>query len=65
METLDLHPQYLTDDNGQKTAVLLPFIEFEELIEDLADLASVAMRINEPIQSLTDMKKEFEAHGLL
>lgn len=65
MTTLDLHPQYVTDDNGHKTAVLLPISEFQELLDDIADLSAVAMRINEPAQSLTDLKKEFAANGLL
>jgi hypothetical protein len=27
--------QYVTDENGQRTAVLLPLDEYEELLEDL------------------------------
>ena len=35
----DLHPQYITKETGEKTAVVLPISEFEELLEDIEDLA--------------------------
>ena len=35
----DLQAQYITDENGNKTAVILPIEEFQELLEDLQDLA--------------------------
>ncbi len=40
--------QYVTDENGNKTAVILPIEEFEELLEDLQDLAALAERRDEP-----------------
>ncbi len=43
-----LHPQYVTDKQGHRTAVILPIEEYDELIEDLADLAVVAERRDEP-----------------
>ena len=65
MQTFDIHPQYVTDDTGRRTAVILPFEEFQELLEDLSDLATIATRRNEPTQSLSDLKAEFVANGLL
>lgn len=44
----DLQVQYVTDENGKKTAVILPIEEFEELLEDLQDLAVLAERRDEP-----------------
>ncbi len=44
----ELQPQYVTDKNGNKTAVILPIEEFEELLEDLQDLAVLAERRDEP-----------------
>jgi PHD/YefM family antitoxin component YafN of YafNO toxin-antitoxin module len=38
------HPEYITDANGHRKAVVLPIEEYESLIEDLADLAIVAER---------------------
>jgi len=43
-----LHPQYVTDPEGRKTAVILPIEEYDELLEDLADMAVVAERRGEP-----------------
>ena len=39
--------QYLTDEAGTKTAVVLPITEYEKLLEDLDDLAAMAERRNE------------------
>jgi hypothetical protein len=44
----NVHPQYVTDSDGRKTAVILPIEEYHELLEDLADLAVVAERRDEP-----------------
>jgi PHD/YefM family antitoxin component YafN of YafNO toxin-antitoxin module len=35
---------FLTNSAGEKTAVLIPIAEYEELMEDLHDLALVAER---------------------
>jgi PHD/YefM family antitoxin component YafN of YafNO toxin-antitoxin module len=40
--------QYVTDSTGEKTAVLLPLAEYEQLMEDLSDLAAIADRRGEP-----------------
>jgi hypothetical protein len=40
--------QYLTDDRGERTAVVLPISAYEKLLEDLDDLAVVAERREEP-----------------
>ena len=47
-EVSELNVQYITDQMGKKTAVILPIAEFEELLEDLADLVVVAERRDEP-----------------
>lgn len=44
----ELQAQYITDEKGKKTAVILPIEEFEELLEDLQDLAVLAERRDEP-----------------
>jgi len=43
-----LQLQYVTNDAGKKTAVILPIEEFEELLEDIDDLAVLAERRDEP-----------------
>ena len=47
----DLAPQFITDTDGKKTAVILPIEKYTELIEDLQDLAVIAERRDEPTLS--------------
>lgn len=58
-------PQYLVDESGHKTAVVIPVEEYEELMEDLHDLAVIAERRDEPAVSLDELKKRLKADGLL
>jgi PHD/YefM family antitoxin component YafN of YafNO toxin-antitoxin module len=57
--------QYLTDEHGEKVAVVIPIGEYEDLMEDVADLAALAERRDEQRISLTDLKKQLAADGLL
>ncbi|MES2705478.1 MAG: hypothetical protein V4726_02635 [Verrucomicrobiota bacterium] len=57
--------QFLTDDQGQKIAVVIPISEYEELLEDLSDLATAAERRSEPRISLADLKTQLITDGLL
>ena len=54
--------QYLTDDRGERTAVVLPINDYEKLLEDLNDLAVVAERRDEPVihhdQFIADLKRD-------
>jgi len=43
-----LHPQYITDEQGNRVSVVLPVAEYEELLEDVDALAAVAERRDEP-----------------
>ena len=61
----DLHPQYVTDKNGEKTSVILPISEFEELIESIEDLATVAERREEPTVSHEALVAELKKDGVL
>ena len=40
--------QYVVDEHGNRVAVILPLQEYEQLQEDLHDLAVVAERREEP-----------------
>jgi len=57
--------QFLTDDRGQKVAVVIPIAEYEDLMEDVADLAAVAERREDERISLADLKLQLIADGLL
>ena len=61
----NLHPQYLTDTAGKKVAVVISIGEFQELLEDIEDLAAVAERREEPAISHDDLIQELKRDGLL
>ncbi len=63
--TEQLHPQYVTDDSGNRTAVILPILEYEQLLEDLDDLAVAAERRDEPTVSHEQLVSELRGDGLL
>ena len=50
-----LNPEYVIDVNGDKKAVILSIEEYEELIEDLQDLAVLAERREEPVMPHADV----------
>ena len=54
---LAIPTQYLVDEQNRKTAVLLPIATYEQLLEDLHDLAMVAERREEHPINLTEMMK--------
>ena len=57
--------QYLTDEAGKKTAVVLPITDYEKLLEDLDDLAAIAERREEPTIPHEQFKAELRRDGLL
>ena len=57
--------QFLTDDRGQKVAVVIPMADYESLMEDVADLAAVAERRDDDRISLDELKEQLTADGLL
>lgn len=61
----DLQAQYVTDVNGKKTAVILPIEEFEELLEDLQDLAVLAERRDEPAIPHEEVVAKLKRDGYL
>ena len=61
----ELHPQYITDEDGKRTSVILPMVEFEELLQDIEDLASVAERREEPTISHEELVTEMKKDGLI
>ena len=55
--------QFLTDDRGQKIAVVIPFADYESLMEDVADIAAVAERRDDDRISLNELKEQLTADG--
>ncbi len=60
-----MNTQYITDDRGDKLAVVIPISDYEELMEDVSDLAAVAERRDENTVSLSEVKKSLIADGIL
>ena len=56
---------YLTDEHGERTAVVVPLSEFEKLMEDLEDLAVVAERRDEPVLPHDQFVAELKRDGIL
>jgi PHD/YefM family antitoxin component YafN of YafNO toxin-antitoxin module len=61
----DLNPQYITDEHGNKKSVILPIEEFEELMEDIEDLAIIAERRKERTISQEQLIEELKEDGLI
>jgi PHD/YefM family antitoxin component YafN of YafNO toxin-antitoxin module len=57
--------QYVIDEKGQKTAVIIPVEEYEELLEDIHDLAIIAERRDEPTMTFKELRKKLKKDGLL
>jgi PHD/YefM family antitoxin component YafN of YafNO toxin-antitoxin module len=60
-----LQEQYVVDTQGNKMAVILSLDRYEQLLEDLHDLAIVAERREEEPISFEEMKRRLQRDGLL
>jgi hypothetical protein len=61
----ELGVQYISDESGEKTGVVLPIQQFRELLEDLEDLAVLAERRDEPTVSHEALLVELKRDGIL
>ena len=57
--------QFVTNSAGEKTAVIVPLADYQELLEDLSDLAAVAERRDEPTVSHDELLSELKRDGHL
>jgi hypothetical protein len=57
--------QFVTDQSGEKTSVILPLAEYEALLEDLDDLAVIAERANEPTIPFEEVVAKLKKDGIL
>jgi len=59
------NPQFITNQQGRKTGVILPLKEYHALLEDLRDLAMIAERRDEAPLShkkvVAELKKDLPA----
>lgn len=57
--------KFIVDESGVKRAVILPVKDYEELLEDIHDLAVIAERKDEPTISFEELKKRLKADGFI
>ena len=57
--------EFLTGEDGVCTSVVLPLSDYEELMEDVRDLAAIAERRDEERVSFEEVKQRLVADGLL
>ena len=58
-----LHPEFLTNEDGERISVVLPIEEFNELLEDLEHLAVIAERRDEETVSHQDLLRLLDNDG--
>ena len=57
------HENYIVDEKGRKTSVILPMKDYRQLLEDLHDLSVVAERRDEAPVSFEELKKRLSLNG--
>ena len=55
--------QYITDAQGERTAVILPLDEYEELLEDMHVIRVAEETKDEPSRPLNDVVEEMRRAG--
>ena len=57
--------RYIVDGKGKKRAVVIPYQEYKNILEDLHDLAVAAERRDEPTISFKKLKEKLRTDGVL
>ena len=65
IRTNDLQPEYITDEKGERKSVILSVSAYEELLQDLEDLAAVAERREEETISHDELLGELKNNDLI
>ena len=60
-----MNARFLTDEHGNRVAVVLPVEEYNELLEDISDLAAIAERRKEERVPLEQVKERLIRDGIL
>ena len=56
---------YLSNDGGDRTAVVIPIGDYESLLEDLKDLAAIADRRGDDTVPHADFIQQLKEDGIL
>ena len=62
---INLHPQFITNDKGEKVSVVIGMQEFENMLEDIEDLTAIADRKDEDTTSHDKFLEELKADGTI
>ena len=65
IDVAEMNLRYVTDKKGIKKEVILSIKDFENLLEDLEDLAVTAERRDEETVNHEDVIKELKRDGIL
>ncbi|OGO38438.1 MAG: hypothetical protein A2Z03_02370 [Chloroflexi bacterium RBG_16_56_8] len=57
--------QFVTNDKGQKVAVVIDLQKYGEIWEDFYDSLTARLRANEPRETLDSVKKRLRKQGKL
>jgi hypothetical protein len=62
---MNAQPQFITNADGEKISVVLSLADYQELLDDLEDLAAIAERKDEAVIPWQQVKEELASNGLL
>jgi hypothetical protein len=62
---MSAQPQYITNADGEKISVILSLADYQELLDDLEDLAAIAERKDEVTTPWQQVKEGLANNGLL
>ena len=62
---MNAQPQFITNADGEKISVVLSLADYQELLDDLEDLAAIAERKDEAETPWQQVKEELASNGLL
>ena len=57
---MTLHPQYITDEEGKKISVVIPLVEFEQMMEELDELDDI--RLYDEAKKSTEPSMPFDEY---
>ena len=60
---IKIHEDFIIDSKGKRKAVILPYRKYEDLLEDLADLAVIAERRKDKTIAHKDFLAELKQDG--
>ncbi len=54
---------FIVDEKGSRAAIVIPIDEYERLLEEVEDLAIIAERKNEPVDTFENDRKRLESRN--